>query len=550
MLSLDISGAFDNVSHDRLIWVLRKKGFPSWILRFVRNFLTGRKTKITFAGYESDWIPTDAGIPQGSHLSPILFLFYISELLEDLLRLDGDSLAFGFVDDTNIVAWGPSAHSNCLRLELAHDKCIAWAKRYGVAFSPEKYKLIHFTRKRRNPSGDLASTVRINAHEIHPEAKLKVLGVLVDPKLSWKAHIQQAASKGRTAFEAMARITASTWGPSMRRSRLLYSAIARPAMLYGAQIWGLRDNGEPIAPSKLQPLKAIQNKCLRRIAGAYKRTPTAAVERETVIPPLDLYINAIAMQQATTTEHHQVSAEIKEKLDELWARERPHTTEMRRGRRLGRPRNRPDTGMEKLRARAREKGQEVSDDLRNEAEAQGRSWRRGGMRGHQHQWKATTLISRWLDREWKKRWMAVAQGKSATTWRTPWTQPVLRLYEGLQKHEATALFLLRTEVIGLNAWLAHIGVPDILPRCACGAQAQTVRHILLHCPDLVNLRAEMLEIAQTENLEEILSSRAGSQAAVHMLLRSGLLGQFQVANEIAKESATPTSPLRDLDSWT
>jgi len=118
-----------------------------WILRFVRNFLTGRKTKITFARYESDWIPTDAGIPQGSHLSLILFLFYISELLEDLLRLDGDLLAFGFMDDMNIIAWGPSAHSNCLWLELAYDKCITWAKRYGVAFSLEKYKLIHFTRK-------------------------------------------------------------------------------------------------------------------------------------------------------------------------------------------------------------------------------------------------------------------------------------------------------------------------------------------------------------------------------------------------------------------
>ena len=109
------------------------------------------------------------------------------------------------------------------------------------------------------------------------------------------------------------------------------------------------------------------------------------------------------------------------------------------------------------------------------------------MRGHQHQWKATTLILRWLDREWKKQWMAVAQGKSATTWRTPWTQPVLWLYKGLQKHEATALFLLQTEVIGLNTWLAHIRVLDILLQCACGAQAQTVRHILLHCPDLVNL---------------------------------------------------------------
>ena len=88
------------------------------------------------------------------------------------------------MDDTNIVAWGLSAHSNCLRLELAYDKCIAWAKRYGVAFSLEKYKLIYFIRKQQNPSRDLASMVRINAHEIYLEAKLKVLGVLIDPKLS------------------------------------------------------------------------------------------------------------------------------------------------------------------------------------------------------------------------------------------------------------------------------------------------------------------------------------------------------------------------------
>ena len=70
-----------------------------------------------------------------------------------------------------------------------------------------------------------------------------------------------------------------------------------------------------------------------------------------------------------------------------------------------------------------------------------------------------------------------------------------------------------------------------------------MHYILLYCPDLVNLYTKMLEIAQIENLKEILSSQAGSQAAVHMLLYSGLLGQFQVANKIAKESATLTSPL-------
>ena len=35
VLALDLTGAFDNVSHQRLLWVLRKKGFPEWIVTYV-----------------------------------------------------------------------------------------------------------------------------------------------------------------------------------------------------------------------------------------------------------------------------------------------------------------------------------------------------------------------------------------------------------------------------------------------------------------------------------------------------------------------------------
>ena len=149
----------------------------------------GRKTKITFTRYKSNQIPIDASIPQGSHLSLILFLFYISKLLEDLLQLNSNLLIFRFIDNINIIIQGLSAYSNCLQLELAYDKCITQAKRYRVAFSLEKYKLIYFIRKQQNLSRDLASTVRINTYEIYLEAKLKVLGVLINPKLSQKAHI-------------------------------------------------------------------------------------------------------------------------------------------------------------------------------------------------------------------------------------------------------------------------------------------------------------------------------------------------------------------------
>ena len=62
----------------------------------------------------------------------------------------------------------------------------------------------------------------------------------------------------------------------------------------------------------------------------------------------------------------------------------------------------------------------------------------------------------------------------------------------------------------------------------------------------------MLETARSENLVKILSSGTGAQAAVRMLLRSGILSQFRLANKIAEENPALniTIPLQDLDSWT
>jgi len=50
-------------------------------------------------------------------------------------------------------------------------------------------------------------------------------------------------------------------------------------------------------------------------------------------------------------------------------------------------------------------------------------------------------------------------------WKTPWGKPIIPLYKGLIKAEAIVLFLLYIEVIGLNIWLASVGVPAVLPRC-------------------------------------------------------------------------------------
>jgi len=39
MLSLDISGAYNNIPHERLLYILRVKGFLEWIVQFVQGFI-------------------------------------------------------------------------------------------------------------------------------------------------------------------------------------------------------------------------------------------------------------------------------------------------------------------------------------------------------------------------------------------------------------------------------------------------------------------------------------------------------------------------------
>ena len=84
VLSLDIAGAFDTVNHLRLLDNLWKKGVPLWFVRIVRSFLTDCTTTLLVDNEETEPHQLNAGVPQGSLLSPILFLFYNALLLEAL----------------------------------------------------------------------------------------------------------------------------------------------------------------------------------------------------------------------------------------------------------------------------------------------------------------------------------------------------------------------------------------------------------------------------------------------------------------------------------
>ena len=125
---------------------------------------------------------------------PILFLFFACTLLLELQG--GTTLAFGFVDDSNILTYSKTTEENCRALERAHEICITWACQHGVVFTPKKYHLIHFTRSHKK--FNMKATVNIYGFTEGPVSNLCVLGVQVDSKLKWGPYINIIKTKSVT----------------------------------------------------------------------------------------------------------------------------------------------------------------------------------------------------------------------------------------------------------------------------------------------------------------------------------------------------------------
>src|SRR6266536_3108620 len=110
-----------------------------------------------------------------------------------------------------------------------------WAVRHGATFAQKKYELIHLTRhpKRFN----MAASLRLEQCNVDPKTQIRVLGIELDTKLRWGPHVRKVQQKIIKQSMALHRITASTWGATFKRAKLVYTTVVRSAMTYGAPIW-------------------------------------------------------------------------------------------------------------------------------------------------------------------------------------------------------------------------------------------------------------------------------------------------------------------------
>lgn len=154
LVTFDVQGAFNGVnpviSKDRI----REKRIPHALYNWIGDFCSNRSATIAIDTFESDILRIEqAGIPQGSPLSPILYIFYNANLVEQsIYKTQG---ALGFVDDYSAWVVGECVDDNTRKLQdTITPKAERWARESGAVFKASKTGLIHFapskTMTRRN----------------------------------------------------------------------------------------------------------------------------------------------------------------------------------------------------------------------------------------------------------------------------------------------------------------------------------------------------------------------------------------------------------------
>ena len=517
ILSLDVSKAFDRVSHERLLHNLRKRRIPDLLVDWVKSFLGDRETAFRIGSYTSSQRATSCGIPQGSPLSPILYPFYSADLIEGCRQARNNASGIGFVDDNTIVVHGDSDTRNCRRLQAVHRHCESWARKHGSSFNVSKYQLLHLAKTRVR----LLASVNIDGIEVRPTNTLKLLGVHLDRTLSGKAHIKAIQNKVPVLIAALKTLSGSVWGASLARCRQVYLQSIRPAIAYGAVAWLQLDRTFSVRKGMAAKIQAIQGQCLRAAAGAYKATPTEALEAEIGVEPLDVYCGKRASIAATRHTLSEAGKGTRLRVQAILTRQRKGKRRRTRAAARASPLARTlewTAQKSELKLEAPGAGPEARKEKASEI-----------LKGVR---KAVAMFHR---TRWKERWEKGKKGAHSRALQPQLQKQVLGLHKGLRKPQSSLIIQLRTGKVGFRAFLFQRRVPGVDdPNCDSGEE-MSVEHVLLRCARWKELRDTELEGQKRGSLRELLGTRQGCLAAIRLVQKTELLAQFQKADLESEE---------------
>jgi len=265
-LFMDLSKAFDSVSHDLLLLKLSKLGMKNNALNWFRSYLFNRKqfVELIYQNEKNYKIPYKScvrevkyGVPQGSILGPLLFIFYLKSFPE----LSEFSKLCLYADDTNlkIVA------KTCEELEIKANSDLILLNNFfnsnSLLMNPDKTNFISFQTCQTRQQNQLKIT--LNNQAIQSKDTIKFLGLEIDKNLNWNKHIDQLLSKISSGLYALIRLKPLCEKETLK---IVFFSYIHSIICFGISLYGATNK------ANLKSILKMQKKAVRIICDLNPRT--------------------------------------------------------------------------------------------------------------------------------------------------------------------------------------------------------------------------------------------------------------------------------------
>ena len=277
---IDISGAFDNLWWPYLFSCLRRMECPRSLYLSLLDYCKNRVVRI------NDWQKNiskiiSKGCPQGSILGPEFWDITMEPLLYKLEELDCVKTSIAYADDLLVLIEGDSRVQLEQRSREALVAINSWCStaKLQVAAAKTTYMFLKGTLG-RDP------ILKIGDVRIARSKTTKYLGLHMDEKLGFRAHVEMVRIKGEKIMMKIAAIGQRRFYLPLNILQLYHNTILSSIVGYGAGVWAHRVLDRRI----IRQLRSMQRRVLLRFVGAFGTTPTLALLVVLGIWPIDLQV--------------------------------------------------------------------------------------------------------------------------------------------------------------------------------------------------------------------------------------------------------------------
>ena len=279
---IDLRKAFDTVNHNVLLSKLSHYGYRCDYLELLKSYLSDRFQFVNVGNTSSKILPLTCGVPQGSVLGPILFLFYVN----DLPNITNYLKTTLFADDT-VISYSHKSYNFLInKLNEGLDELMFWMLSNRLTVNADKTHSMLFSN-RPIIIDNTSPNIMINGDANDLVSCCKYLGVLIDKNYSFSDHIKLVIQKVSRSLGILYKIREVL--PVETRVRYYYSFIY-PYLSYAVIIWG------STYEDHLRNLVILQKRVVRTVFGSSYLAHTTPIFRKLrILKFIDVYRYNLAL---------------------------------------------------------------------------------------------------------------------------------------------------------------------------------------------------------------------------------------------------------------